>query len=66
MRTPNIVDLPQHDETMAAVEGLRRALPALVQVAPTIAKIRRAHYDALVAEGLRPNEALVLCQNTEL
>jgi len=66
MRTPNIVDLPRQDETMAALEGLRRAMPALMQVAPIVAKIRRAHYVALIAEGFTPDQALELCQNSEL
>ena len=66
MATLNIVDLPQPDELMASVEALRRAAPALMQCAPIIAKIRRAHFVALVAEGFTEDQALDLCRDTEL
>ena len=66
MAPVNIVNLPQRDEMLAAVEELRRAAPALMQAAPIIAKIRRAHFVALVAEGFTADQALDLCRDTEL
>ena len=66
MTTPNIVDLPQKNDMQAAVDGLRRMLPAFLDNSVTIAKIRRANYDALIAEGFTPEQALVLCTKSTL
>ncbi|TFL16435.1 hypothetical protein [Jannaschia formosa] len=64
---PRIVSMPEKaDEMMAAVEALRRGLPALVASAPLIAKVRRAHFDALIHEGFTEAQALQLCLTSEL
>lgn len=60
----NITPLPQieHDKLVAAVEQLRRNLPHLVEYHKLDAKMKKAKYDALVAEGFHPVQALELCR----
>lgn len=66
MTKPTIVDLPAKDDMRAVVDGLRRMLPALLENAELIAQIRRANYDALIAEGFTPDQALILCTKSTL
>jgi hypothetical protein len=53
----------QPDKLAAAAEKLRRELPALIQNTQMIAKLRKAQYDAYVAEGFTPAQALELVKN---
>lgn len=49
------------NEIAAAGDRLRRDLDALVANQPAIARVRRAAYLALVAEGFTEAQALELC-----
>lgn len=63
---PKLVTLPEQDKLKAANEELKRLAPIMIEAAPYYAKIRRATYLALIAEGFTEAEALVLCQKTSL
>lgn len=41
---------------------MRRTLPLLTEYHQLDAKIKRAKYDALLAEGFSPDQALELCK----
>ena len=56
----------QKDEFSGSVEELKRLLPHLISMAPIVAKVRRARYDALLAEGFTKDQALTLCENGDL
>lgn len=58
---PTVVNLPKRDDAQAAVAQLSRMMPALIEHAQMQAKIRRAAYLALVAEGFTEAQALDLC-----
>jgi hypothetical protein len=59
---PKVVVLPaQKNEAAAAGDAIRRQLDALIENAKTIAKIRRANFDAYKAEGFTDAQALELC-----
>ncbi len=66
MSKPTLVDMPAKDDMRAAVDSLRRMLPAILENAVLIAQLRRANYDALIAEGFTPEQSLVLCQKSTL
>ena len=53
------------DEAKAALENLRRELPALIASNREIAKLLYAKYLALVEAGFRPGDALELCKKLE-
>jgi hypothetical protein len=61
---PNVRALPQveTDKLRAAVEKMRRTLPLLIEYYQIDAKIRKARYEALIAEGFNPAQALELCK----
>lgn len=63
-----ITEIPnkERDEMQAAVENLKRNLPIFLEHVWLIAQIRKASYDALIEQGFTPEQALVLCQSTEL
>lgn len=54
------------DKAQGAIEQLKRAVPAYIELATINAKIRRAHYTAYLAEGFTEDQALILCQKTDL
>lgn len=57
----NIRQIPtKPDEFAAAIEGMRRNLDNFVEHAKLTAKIKRAYFNALVAEGFTPEQALEL------
>lgn len=63
----NIVDLPQKkDDLKAAVDAMKRSLPAFIEMQSLIAQMRKASYDAHIKQGFTPEQALVLCANTRL
>lgn len=53
----------QGDSAKAAAAAREAAMPAILEHAKTLAAIRRAHYEASLAKGFTPQEALVLCMN---
>ena len=59
--TDKIHQLPtKPDAILAAGEELRRKLPALIENATMIAKLKRAHYNAYLKEGFTPEQAIEL------
>lgn len=55
---PNV----ETDKLRASVEEMRRTLPLLIEYHQLDAKLRRARFDALVAEGFNAMQALELCK----
>lgn len=53
---------PETDELVLAVVKMRRSLLPCIESAVMTAKIRKAAYDASIAEGFSPEQALILCQ----
>ena len=61
-----LLTTPDKDDLKAAVAAMQRELPAFIENAKIIAKIRKASYDALIGEGFTPEQALELCANQQL
>ena len=61
----SITSLPnvELDKLRAQVEQLKRQLPVLMEYHQLSAKLCRTRYDALVAEGFNPQQALELCRD---
>lgn len=61
--TDNIRSIPNQDrdKLIAALEHLKRTAPLMIQLSATMATIRKASFDAHVAAGFTPEQALVLC-----
>jgi len=51
-------------KTEAMFEAAERALPMVQRQANLLAKMRRAHYNASIAQGFSPDEALALCMES--
>ena len=58
---PKVVQLAPVDKLQAVIDEIRRALPKLAEQAELLAKIRRAHYEALMRAGFTEQQALDLC-----
>lgn len=54
------------DEMVAACEAMKRQLPVMIEYAATIAKLRKAYFDAHLAEGFSAEQALELCKSIAL
>jgi len=64
---PNIVGLPtKPNEMRAAIEAIERDAEAFIEMGAVMARIRRAHFTAYIAEGFTPAEALELCKKVTL
>lgn len=63
---PKLVELEQPDDLRAACEALKRSLPVYTEYMVEIAKIRRASYEAHLAEGFTESQALELCKSMML
>lgn len=58
---PTVVELPKRDDAQAALAQFARMIPAMLEHVQLQAKVRRAAYLALVAEGFTEAQALDLC-----
>lgn len=62
----NLIEIPSStDETKALLEVVKRGLDSQIELVGLIAKIRRAKYDAHIAEGFTPEQALEICKSIE-
>jgi hypothetical protein len=59
---PKIVTLAERNQLRGEVEGLWRKIPELIEHAQIVAKVRRASFLALIAEGFTESQALELCK----
>ena len=57
------INLGDKDKMRAAVEEMKRSLPTWIEHAELTAKIRRASYEAHIAQGFTPEQALELCRS---
>lgn len=57
---PTAVPNVEADKIRAEIERMRRTLPYMLEFYVLDAKCRRARYDALIAEGFDPQQALEL------
>jgi hypothetical protein len=48
------------EQLKAILREHEQSLPLLLELAAANARIKRAHYEALVGEGFKPEEALLL------
>lgn len=60
MSEPVLLPNPEVDKLRAEIERMRRVLPYMLEFYTLDAKCRRARYDALIAEGFDPAQALEL------
>jgi hypothetical protein len=60
----NITEIPniERNNSVAQLEQFKRNLPALLELAEYIAKVRYANYTQLIKAGFTPEQALVLCK----
>jgi len=61
MKKDNIHSLPNAELTKAGVEKLRRLMPELIDEFAIYAELRKANYDAHIAQGFTSEQALVIC-----
>ena len=59
--TPTIVSLPERSEARAVGDALRREIDAIIENVTTVARYRRAAYEAYLAVGFTVDQALTLC-----
>lgn len=55
------IDMPERNELRAGIEYMRRHIGDIIEHAKIQAKVKKATYDALVAEGFTEAQALQLC-----
>lgn len=59
--TDNIIGLPESkDDAKAAIDQLKRNLPAILENAKIVAEIKRANYLAYIEQGFSEHQALEL------
>lgn len=62
---PNLIPLPgggNPDLSKEATRRLQESLPQIIEFQIVMAKIHKAKYDALIAEGFTEAQALELCK----
>jgi len=50
-------------KTEALFAAAHAAMPGVKRQAELLAKMRRLHYDASIAQGFTPDDALILCMD---
>ena len=64
---PKMTQLPTaYDEAQAEMESMKRAISAMLYVAPEIAAMKKKMYDEYLKVGFTKEEALALCQKMTL
>ncbi len=58
-----LITSKQKDDFMTSVAVLKRDLPALIEHAKLVAKLRKESYDAHIANGFTKDQALKLCSS---
>lgn len=61
-----LLNVGDKDEMIAAIEALKRQLPAIKEQAVLVAEIRKASFDAHIEKGFTPEQALQLCITMQL
>jgi len=51
-------------KTEALFASAHAAMPMVARQAALLAKMRRVHYDASIAQGFSPRDALILCMDS--
>ena len=54
------------NESLSAIRALKRDLPTIMEQVYVVAEIRRASYNAHIAQGFTPEQALELCKSMTL
>lgn len=57
-----LLTMPDTDKSMAAIEEMRRHMPAAIERVRLLAQIRRAQYLALVEQGFTEQQAIEICK----
>jgi hypothetical protein len=67
-RDPKVVSIAgvQQDKLAAQVAELRGLLPARIEYQRIMARLQRSAFDAYLAEGFTPEQALELCKALKL
>ena len=60
---PTVVPFTPPDEMRGMLENLKRTLPIWKEQAAVLAEIRKASYDAHIAQGFTPEQAIDLCRS---
>lgn len=60
----NVISLPEKDDFVAAVEQIKRNKAAHIDIQSVLAEVRKASYEAHLAQGFTPEQSLILCQKT--
>lgn len=63
---PKVVEFPGKDDLKGALESMRRDMGSFLEFIVLTAELRKASYDACIAQGFKPEEALELCKNPML
>lgn len=60
----SVTPLPpvEANKLLEALSQLKRNLPAMIEYNQIDARLKRARFDALVAEGFTPAQAIELCK----
>lgn len=62
----NIVDMPERNEMVSALEGLKRNISTIIEYQEILAKLKKAKFDSLVEAGFTEEQAIELCRGSEI